>query len=127
MLVDIHEATEAGNTITLKRAFTVQWRGRKLRVPKNFESDGASIPRLLWRLVSPCIHQSTIRASIAHDFLYRTTPEGWTRKEADQLFRDLCKRDGLADFRATIAYLGLQLFGWWSWGKNKETKEENCE
>lgn len=125
MLIDIHEATESGNIITLKRAFTVQWRGRKLKIPKDFESDGASIPRVLWRLVSPCIHQSTIRAAIAHDFLYRTTPEGWSRKDADEFFHDICKRDGLADFQADLAYIGLRLFGWQSWrGKANQNKRE---
>lgn len=118
MLIDIHEATDAGNIITLKRAFTVQWRGRKLKIPKDFESDGASVPRILWRLVSPCVHQCTIRAAIAHDFLYRTAPDGWSRKDADEFFRDICKRDGLPDFRAKIAYWGLRLFGRSSWKNN---------
>lgn len=123
MLIDIHEATETGNILTLKRGFTVKWHGRRLRIPRGFESDGASVPRLLWRLVSPCVHQCTIRAAIAHDFLYRTTPEGWTRKDADQFFRDICKRDGLTDLQAELAYVGLRLFGWSSWQGKKNQQE----
>ncbi len=127
MLIDIHKVTEAGNILTLKRGFTVKWRGRKLKIPKGFESDGASVPRLLWRLVSPCVHQSTIRAAIAHDFLYRTTPEGWTRKDADLFFRDICKRDGLSDWQSWIAYTGLRLFGWMSWQGKKNQNQRKGE
>jgi len=111
----IHDENESGNIITLSADLPIVWRERNFTVPAGFESDGVSTPRFLWSSVSPAVDPSTLRAGIAHDFLYRTAPDPWTRKEADELFYDLCREDGLSWWKAQKAYWGLRLFGASSW------------
>ena len=57
-----------------------------------------------------------LRASLVHDALYQLmrNEELSTRsyrKTADELFRDICKEDGVSAFRANVYYRGLRKFG----------------
>ena len=120
MLVDIHAADDRGNILTLKEDLIVTFKGKILVVPAGFECDGTSVPRFLWGTVSPQIHPETLRAAIAHDYLYRHAPARWTRKEADDLFYDLCRADGLSWSRAQYAYWALRIFGGSAWKGDKK-------
>ena len=57
-----------------------------------------------------------MRASLVHDALYQLMRQGhlsshtW-RKTADQVFRDLCKADGVSGYRANTWYRALRNFG----------------
>lgn len=115
MKIEIHQATENGDIITLLEPLVVEWQGRVLIVPACFQSDGASVPQFLWSTVSPAIDPRTIRGAVAHDYLYRMTPAGWTRKMADEMFYDLIRADGLGWWRAQKVYWGVRLFGGSSW------------
>ena len=115
MLIDVHHENDRGDIITLREELRIVWNGKVLTVPANFECDGASVPRFLWGSVSPQIHPCTLRGAVAHDYLYRHQPPGWSRKEADQLFYDLIREDGLSWFRAKKAYWGVRIFGGESW------------
>ena len=115
MIVDIHNENERGNILTLKEELVVKFDGKMFVVPPGFECDGASVPRFLWSSVSPQIHPETLRAAVAHDFLYRNHVPGWTRKDADLLFYDLCRQDGLSWWKSQKAYLGIRLFGGSAW------------
>ena len=57
------------------------FQGQTFTVPKGFVSDGASIPKMFWGLIAPCIDGRTIRAAIIHDWLYSTGI--LSRKQAD--------------------------------------------
>lgn len=115
MRMDIHQETERGDILTLEEDLTVRWRGRVVTVPAGFESDGASVPRLLWSSISPRLDPRTLRGAVVHDYLYRTAPENWTRKEADTLFYEFIREDGLSWWAAKKAFWGVRLFGGKSW------------
>ena len=115
MLVEIYKGNANGNILTLKEELIVKYKGKTFIVPVGFECDGASVPSFLWDSVSPQIHPATLRAAIAHDFLYRSAVPGWTRKEADELFYQLCREDGLSWWKSQKAYWGIRLFGGNSW------------
>lgn len=56
-----------------------------------------------------------MRASLVHDALYQLMrmeklSARTHRKTADQLFRDMCKQDGVSKRRASIYYWGLRKF-----------------
>ena len=60
--------------------------------------------------------EKNMRASLVHDALYQLmrNEELSTkahRKAADQLFKDLCKEDGVSNFRASAYYKALRKFG----------------
>lgn len=117
MLVEVHEEDEMGNVYTLQEGIKIRWNGKRLYVPKGFESDGASVPRIFWRLVFPPGDSTALRAAFLHDYIYRNHPEGWTKEDADQMFYDVLLRDGMPKWRAYIAYTGVKLFGGFSWRK----------
>lgn len=110
--------------------FVYEWqdeRGRyQLRIPKGFQYDGASVPRLLWSLTG-LLPDGLIRsAALVHDVFYRfdgCPPLGWLyeymagewyeakrgfdRAYVDRLFRDIGKADG--EKRAGWAYRGVRI------------------
>ena len=120
--VSIHAEDERGNVLTLQEPLEFIWNGHIVYVPAGFESDGVSTPRCLWSSISPAIHPQTLRAGIAHDYIYRTQPDDWTRKDADEMFYDLCRADGLGWWRAQKAYWGLRMFGGVAWRENANRK-----
>lgn len=125
MKTDIHTETERGDIITLLEDHVETWNGRTFTVPAGFESDGVSTPRFLWSSISPKIHPATLRGGIDHDFVYREQPSGWTQKDADQMFYDIIREDGLSRVRAALAYAGLRLFGKKAWNENRRLKNHD--
>lgn len=84
-------------------------------VPKGFLTDGASIPRFLWRL---CGHPMTTKRfpiAVVHDYLY-SEPGGRTRAEVDELYRDGLVELGLPKWKANVEYAAIRLFGGSHWG-----------
>ena len=60
--------------------------------------------------------EENMRASLVHDALYQLMRNEELsarayRKSADQLFKDICKEDGVSNFRASAYYKSLRKFG----------------
>lgn len=113
--IELIRETENGDIFRLTRDMKYRWHGVTLIVPAGFESDGASVPRFLWSSVSPQIDPRTLAGAIAHDYIYRTQPAGWTKAEADDMFYDIIREDGLSWWKAQKAYRGVRLFGGSAW------------
>lgn len=93
----------------------------KITVPQGFESDGCSIPRILWRVVGHPFDMKYLKEAILHDYLYATQP--CTRKEADKTFRDeLKKNNKLGAVKRFLIYQGVRTGGWVAWNNHKKTK-----
>ena len=127
MLIEVHQSDDMGNVYTLKEPLYYPAQGAKfaddtprLVVPVGFESDGASVPRVFWRLVFPPGDTQALRAAFLHDFIYRTHPEGWDRKKADDLFYDVLVDDGIPKWRAWLAWSGVRLGGSAAWNAGGE-------
>lgn len=83
--------------------------GKKYIVPKDFETDLASIPRVLWPIFAPQ-YSGFVAPAILHDYLYRC-PNNITRQYADEvLYSALISKD-ITPFVASKFYLGVRLFG----------------
>lgn len=115
MKIDIHTSDESGDILTLLEPLKIEWKGRRLIVPSGFKSDGASVPEFLWSTVSPAVDPRTIRGAVAHDYAYRHHPDGWTRADADAMFYDIIRQDGLSWWRANKVYYGVRWFGGGAW------------
>lgn len=113
--IELIEETENGDVFRLTRRMKYLWNKRILIVPVGFECDGASVPCFLWSSVSPKIDNRTLAGAIAHDYIYRNHPYGWTKSEADSMFYDIIRSDGLSWWKAQKAYLGVKLFGCYAW------------
>jgi len=95
----------------------------RITLPAGFESDLASVPGPLQRLVSP--FDLSIVAPLVHDFLYkhrgdppdgRITPErDYTRRQADVLFGEIMADEGIVAWRRAGAYSAVRAFGWLPW------------
>ncbi len=80
----------------------------KLTVKNGYAWDGPSGP-----VVDT---DENLRASVVHDALYqlmrnRLLSDRVHRKTADELFRDICKADGVSSFTANVYYKALRRFG----------------
>ena len=90
-------------------------------VPENFHSDGASMPRLFWRLIGHPFDMQYLREAILHDWLYRTQP--CSRALADRIFCGLLTRK-ISRWRRELIYLGLRLGGWIAWRNNRKEAQK---
>ena len=80
-------------------------------VPKGFETDFASIPRIFWRVWPPWGPWTP--AAIMHDRLYVT--HSTTRKEADRRFREAMRLCDVNWFTRWAFWAGVRLAGWMHW------------
>lgn len=78
-------------------------------VPKDFETDLASIPRLLWPVLAPQ-YTSFVNPGILHDYLYRCN-NNVTRRYADEVLYSALITNGVTAFTASKFYLAVRLFG----------------
>ena len=116
--VTFHQKDGRGNVADTTFPNRVTFGGRSFLIPRHFESDGASVPRLFWRVVFPPTDSTAAAAGVAHDFIYRMQPEGWTRKDADRMFLALLIEFGARLHSAYMAYLAVRWFGWIAWSEN---------
>jgi hypothetical protein len=84
-------------------------------VPADFVCDGASIPRILWALVGHPFDKRWRKEAVLHDWFYRTTEHGISRKTADQIFYDSLRDGGLRYTKAQMMYFGVRAGGWMAW------------
>ena len=85
-------------------------------VREGFVTDGASIPRFLWRLCGQPMAVPRIAAAIPHDWLYRA--KVCDRETADAIYRAICLQVGLGSFCVGVEHRSLRWFGgsaWKSW------------
>lgn len=82
-------------------------------IHKGYISDGASVPRFFWRLLSPKMNKCTLTPSIVHDYLYET--KLCTRKEADEWYYNALIENGYPKWKAMLTYAGVRLFGGSHW------------
>ena len=123
------------------------WEG--VTVPAGTTTDGASIPRMLWRVCGHPLEAPRVYAALLHDWLYGGCAGGGgragapclrepadqgtgragapclrepavTRKEADRCYYALLRHFGVAGWRAKIEYWALRLFGGSHWKKGKQ-------
>lgn len=100
--------------------WTVDVAGWTVFVPKGFKTDGASIPRFLWRVCGHPYEAPRVFAAIVHDGLYgneKWSPSGMTRAEADRVYRELLIKLGVSKTAAYVEYAALRLFGSSHWTK----------
>ena len=120
--------------------YTWTHKGTKYRlvVPQGFVFDMASVPRIVWPLISPF---DLGPAAVPHDWIYRfqgrlddgsyqsfvkTTQGGfwepltgetyrWSRKNCDRLFGRMMRESAVPRWRRRAAYVAVRAFGIFAW------------
>lgn len=106
--------------------------GTVVYIPAGFTHDGASIPKALRGALSPV--GIMLIAGILHDFLYKyrylKTIDGelyihtCTRKEADDIFREVnIQVNGMAPL-INAAYYSLRSFGFVAWNSHRKAEDK---
>lgn len=125
MKIEVYHTDARGNFARTLFPQKFTFRGKTFVVPKGFEFDGASVPRIFRISVCASLDPEAVHGSCAHDWIYRTQPEGWTRAIADLMFLCFLIEDGLPVHRALKAYCGVRIGGWIAWRENhKQLKME---
>lgn len=86
-------------------------------VPKGTYTDGASIPRIFWSILSP--FGAYFKAALPHDYLYQVKRTNYTRADADNLLREGMEELGIPLLTRVAIYRAVRLFGWIYWNKRK--------
>lgn len=97
-----------------------RFEGVQLRVPRGFQTDLASVPRILWPILPPWGHYTA--AAVLHDWLYieqAVMGEPISRGFADRAFLEAMKDLRVRITRRRAMYRGVRTFGWIPWLRNK--------
>ena len=94
-------------------------------IPVGFITDGASIPRFLWRVIDHPFQSDYIEVYVEHDHDYAVGKI--PRKEADQKMLNGLKAKGMGYFKRYTIYWAVRLFGWTHWNGNNGTLSDDRE
>lgn len=104
--------TADGRVFSLLESFTYTRKdGVVITVPAGSESNGASTPRLLWRILPP--FGTYWKAAYLHDRLYESGD--YDKDFCDETFLEAMESCGTAGAVATPIYQGVHVFGWPAW------------
>lgn len=90
----------------------------KIVVPRGFQTDFGSVPKLFWNIVSP-IGPATA-AFVLHDYLYSTQER--TRLVSDAILLEALEILKVNWFQRWLIYRAVRVGGWISWNKHKKNK-----
>lgn len=83
--------------------------GKPYIIPKDFKTDLASIPRILWPIIAPQ-YSGFVSPAILHDYLYRCN-NNFSRQFIDEILYSALITMNVTPFTASKFYLGVRLFG----------------
>lgn len=92
-----------------------------ITVPAGFETDGASVPRLLWCLFPP-FGGDYDEAAVLHDYLYRTSFMCLARVVADAVLVEAMQVCGTGLITRMTIFSGVRAGGWMTYRKYKRQR-----
>ena len=101
--------------LVLLRPFRYVSSAGTITVPVDFITDGASVPRIFWNILSP--YGSYFPAALIHDFLYSKASDsyGFTRLQCDQIFKAAMYDIGIGWLKRETIYRAVRAAGWLSY------------
>jgi hypothetical protein len=103
-------------------------------VPAGATTDGASIPRFLWRLCGHPLMAPRVYAALLHDWLYagvgepryewEDAPYSVDRSEADDCYYRLLRHFGIGSFVAHVEWSALRVFGGSHWDEDAHNPDD---
>jgi hypothetical protein len=108
----VDTSSEDRLALTLAPFVFVRATGERVEVPAGFVFDGASVPRLLWRVIGSPFTGDYRRAACVHDYLCgRWGASGHTAPEAHRIFYEAMRADGCGWIRAGMMWAAVRAFG----------------
>lgn len=116
----------------------------RMRIEQGVETDGASVPSILWSLTGILPDGLHRPAALVHDIMYRRQGEvpldvlsrscmegrswpqwlerdwtqiqtEWSRRDADRLFARILRELEVRRIDRRLMYRGVRIGGWWGW------------
>jgi len=84
--------------------------------------DGASIPRLFWRVIGHPLQGLMLPAAVIHDALYLAQIPEIGRKTADRMFYELCQVNQVGKLKSWLAWRAVRLAGWMPWNRRTDAE-----
>jgi len=78
-------------------------------IPAGFQTDLASVPRILWSIIAPN-YAAFVAPAILHDYLYSCGNLG-DRRFADEVLYNALKAQEVSTYTAMKFYMAVRLFG----------------
>lgn len=95
----------------------------RLLIPSGFLTDGASVPRAVWSILSDT-DPDILYPSYAHDLLYALRGQlpgrSFTREQCDQVIHELMLLSGCPSWKADLVYMALRAGGRKAWNEGVE-------
>ena len=109
MKIEVKENKDKSKTIITLEDYWFNFKDKTIRIPAGYRSDGASVPRIFWGLLSPPIDPITLEPSVAHDFLYdiKIAP----RREIDYWYIMELSNNGYPDWKCILTLIGIRAGG----------------
>ena len=102
--------------------YTVGYKGSAdiIQVPQGFETDWASIPRLLRTIIWNPFDTKFIAARLIHDYLYISQIRN--KETADDIFLETLLMSWVGKWKSIVMYQRVKWFGKWEYNKNNKCK-----
>jgi hypothetical protein len=108
---------KAGDDWTIMQDWvTPEINGVAVAISAGMRTDGASIPRIAWRVVGHPLQVPLLGPALGHDALYAA--ELVQRDEADRWFLEAMRRAGIGWIKRTAIYAAVRAGGWAVWRKH---------
>ncbi len=118
------ELLEDGRHVRLIAPYTIYVDGTLITVPAGFITDGATSPRVFWRVAPPFGRYAP--AAVVHDWLYYSGSVD--RQMADSIFYTIMERCKVPAWQRKAMFWFVRKFGIWAWNKHrKREREENAK
>ena len=79
-------------------------------IPKNFKTDGASIPKIFWSIFGCPFVGKYVKAAIMHDYLYSGIIDIDFHKANIEFYKNM-RKSGVKKRKAYLMYKVVDLFG----------------
>ena len=113
-----------GTVYELVFQFSAVAEGWRVTVRTGFHTDGASIPRVFWRIIGHPFAGDYVGPAVIHDALYQS--EATDRATADGILYALLRANGVGKCRAWTIYTAVRLGGWAAWNNRNEADVANA-
>ena len=115
---------------TYKLIGDLSYENEEIRVTAKYGMlyDGASVPRIFWRVIgSPFIGTYVCSATI-HDALYTSQGLGiLTKEDVDSLFLEMMEVEGVSWWKRNVMYYAVKYGGSEAWDSIEEDGKDYCE
>jgi len=115
------ETIEDGKRRKLIKDYTYENDKYIITIKKGFITDGASIPKTFWSVLSSPFYGPIVFGAMIHDGLY--TKMTIPRKECDKLLKEMILEKGYNRVKANLVYGAVRMFGKSHWKENTSAKK----